>query len=90
MINWCGYDPTNPTSPGKWEYTQEIKIIDTQDPVLTVADSICINVDANCMGNNLELSARATDNGECASDWMKWEITVDMNSDWIPDYHLRK
>ena len=86
VINWCGYDPTIPNSPGKWEYTQEIKIIDTQDPILTVADSLCINVDADCIGNNIELSARATDNGECASDWMKWEITVDMNSDWIPDY----
>ncbi|MBT8229737.1 MAG: hypothetical protein KJO50_05710, partial [Bacteroidia bacterium] len=88
IIDWCTYDPTNPFSFGKWEYTQVIKLVDTQDPVLTIADSLCFQADENCYSSGIQLSASANDEGKCGSEWLKWEVTIDMNSDWIPDYYF--
>ena len=86
IINWCDYDPGNPGAGGKYEHTQVIKIIDTQDPVVTVEDSITLSVADNCFSKGLQLSASATDEGECGSEWLKWEVTIDLYSDWNADY----
>ena len=88
IIDWCTYDPSNPLSFGKWEYTQVIKLIDTQDPILTAADSLCFQADEDCYSSGIRLSAFANDEGKCGSEWMKWEVTVDLNSDWTPDYYF--
>lgn len=86
IINWCEYDASNPTGPGRYDHTQVVKIIDTQDPEMTVADSLCFAVDVDCVSKNVQLSASATDEGECGSDWLKWEVVIDVNADWTEDY----
>ncbi|NNF20633.1 MAG: hypothetical protein HKN67_01730, partial [Saprospiraceae bacterium] len=86
VINWCVYDPVNPSAGGKYEHTQVVKIIDTQDPVVTAADSLYFDVDADCVSSAGQLTARANDEGQCGSKWIKWELTLDLNADWTADY----
>ncbi len=87
VINWCIYDPSNPSAGGRYEHVQEVKIIDTVDPVLTVADSLCFAVDGNCLSSNVSLSGSAVDDGDCASDWISWDVSIDAYSDWSEDFH---
>ena len=87
VIDWCNYDPTNPSAGGRYDYTQEIKIIDTQDPVLTVVDSLCFAVNADCVSEGVQMSASGNDEGVCGSEWLKWEVVIDLNSDWTNDYY---
>ena len=86
IINWCIYDASNPNGGGRYDYTQIIKIIDTQDPEMMVEDSLCFGVDADCLSYNVQLSGTATDDGDCASDWLKWEVNIDLYSNWNMDY----
>ena len=88
IINWCTYDPLFPTAGGRYNHTQVIKLIDTQDPVMTVADSLCFGVDIECSSAGVEMSASAVDEGDCGSDWLKWEVTIDLNSDWSSDMYF--
>ncbi|MBT8231063.1 MAG: T9SS type A sorting domain-containing protein, partial [Saprospiraceae bacterium] len=87
IINWCIYDPSVPNSPGRYDYTQVIKIIDTQDPVLTVQDSLCFAVDANCLSSDVSLSGSAVDEGDCGSEWISYDVIIDAYADWTEDYH---
>ena len=86
IINWCVYDPSNPTAGGRYNHTQTIKIIDTQDPVLTVVDSLCFAVDGSCLSSGVSMSASAVDEGDCASDWIKWQVSIDAYADWTEDF----
>jgi len=53
VIDWCqaddNQDPTQP-GPGVWHYTQIIKVINSNDPNITVVDfpSVIDNYDADC------------------------------------------
>ncbi len=98
VINWCDYDADDPDLneipepglddgfvPGYYAHTQIIKLIDTEEPVLTVQDS-CYAVDANCLSSDIQLKASATDNGLCGSPWLKWEVDIDVWGDWSVDY----
>ncbi len=97
VINWCDYDADDTdlndaiddeddgVIPGYYTHTQVIKFIDTEKPVLSLADT-CFAVNADCVGDNLAIWAAASDNGMCASAWLKWEVEVDMYSDWEVDY----
>ena len=87
VINWCTFDPSNPTAGGRYDHTQEIKIIDTEDPVLTVVDSLCFAVDVNCESKDVSMSGSAVDMGDCSSNWLKWEVSIDMYADWTEDYN---
>ncbi len=86
IINWCEYDPTQPTTGGRWNHTQIVKIIDTQDPIITAADSLCFAVNEYCVSGGGAITARANDEGDCGSKWIKWELTIDLNADWTSDY----
>ena len=86
VINWCNYDPTDPNSAGRYNHTQVVKIIDSQDPIITAVDSLMFPVDDACVSAGGELTARANDEGVCGSDWLKWELTLDLNADWTQDY----
>ena len=88
IINWCEYDPTFPNDGGRYDWTQEIKIIDTQDPVLTVADSLCFAVNVDCLSEGVQMSASGNDEGECGSEWLKWEVIIDVNADWTNDIYF--
>ena len=87
VINWCTFDPSNPTAGGRYDHTQEIKIIDTEDPVLTVVDSLCFAVDVNCESKDVSMGGSAVDMGDCSSNWLKWEVSIDMYADWTEDYN---
>jgi len=86
VINWCLYDPTDPNSLGKYEHTQIVKLIDNIDPVINAPDSLCFNAADNCTSKDVSLQAVAFDNGECGSQWIKWELSIDKNADWTEDY----
>ena len=83
VINWCNHDAA--TGAGTYEHTQVIKFFDTEDPVLSAQD-ICIPANAYCIGENITISSDASDNGVCASPWLKWEVEIDIWADWEVDY----
>lgn len=95
VINWCTYDP-NATSPlGYYTRTQVVKVIDEQKPVLgscadrmfEIDDHNDVDSDGNkCETRNLMLTMTATDQGQCASDWLKWIVFVDLWADGTNDY----
>jgi hypothetical protein len=95
IINWCTYNP-NATNPiGYFTRTQIIKVIDNDKPVLgSCADKmyeINDHNDADNDGNrceviNLTLTQTATDQGQCASNWLKWIVFVDLWGDGTNDY----
>jgi len=87
IINWCVYDPSNPSLGGRYQYTQEVKIIDTVDPTLTVVDSLCFAVDTDCLSSDVSMSGSAVDDGDCGSEWISWDVSIDAYSDWIEDFH---
>ena len=97
VINWCDYDADDTdlneaiddeddgVIPGYYTHTQVIKLIDTEKPSLSLIDT-CFAVNSDCVGENLSIWASASDNGICASAWIKWIVEVDMYSDWEVDY----
>ena len=87
IINWCVYDPSNPTAGGRYDHTQVLKIIDTQDPVLTVVDSLCFAVDVDCSSKDVSMSGSAIDAGDCGSEWISWEVSIDAYADWTEDFN---
>ncbi len=86
VINWCLYDPSNPTGPGKYTHTQLVKIIDSVDPEIFATDSLCYAVIDDCTSKDVVLSANAMDNGKCGGDWIQWEVAIDAYADWTEDY----
>ena len=79
--------PSVPNPDGLYEWTQEIKIIDTVDPVITVADSLCFAVDTDCLSSGVSLSGSAIDEGDCSSLWLSWDVSIDAYADWTEDFH---
>jgi len=43
-------------------------------------------VDEECLRSTTTLTNAATDNGDCASDWLKWQVYIDTWSDGNIDY----
>lgn len=86
VIDWCKYDPEFPFNGGRYNDIQIISIVDREDPVVSAIDSLIIPVGPDCTAKGILLSATATDNGECSSEWISWEVTVDLYSNWTPDY----
>ena len=86
IIDWCTYDPTNPTGGGRFEGIQTIRVIDTVDPVVTVPDALCFAVNEECTSKGVVLTGSAIDNGDCASPTINWEVIIDAFSDNIEDF----
>jgi hypothetical protein len=87
VINWCQYDPNDNEPDGYYTHTQIIKVIDEQKPTLgSCADKIIENTSANCTLKDLVLTQTATDQGQCASNWLKWIVFVDLWGDGTNDY----
>jgi len=98
VINWCRYDPSDPDNndipepgfddgfaEGVYKHTQIIRLFDSVDPILTVKDST-VSSNSECLGEGIVLNAFAEDNGACGSYWLKWQVEVDLGSDWVVDY----
>ncbi len=97
IINWCTYDPNAQSPSGYFTRTQVVKVIDEVKPTLgSCADrmfEINDHDDADNDGNrceirNLTLTQTATDQGQCASDWLKWIVFVDLWGDGTNDYEF--
>lgn len=95
VINWCTYDPNDTESDGYFSHVQVVKIIDQQKPVLASCADRMFEIDDHgdadgdgnrCETKNLMLTMTATDQGQCASDWLKWIVFVDLWGDGTNDY----
>ena len=95
VINWCEYDPNSQSPRGYFSRTQVVKVIDDVKPVLGSCEDKVYEVndhgDEDADGNiceirNLTLTMTATDQGQCASDWLKWIVFVDLYGDGVNDY----
>ena len=76
VVDWCADE--------EYTFTQVIKVIDEEAPVLTVPE-VCVPVVDGCTAG-VTLCAVATDMGECESPWLKWEVLVDLYGDWSYDH----
>ncbi|MGB4958475.1 MAG: T9SS type A sorting domain-containing protein [Saprospiraceae bacterium] len=97
VIDWCTYDPQSTASspPGYYSHTQIIKIIDDTKPTLASCAPLMFEADDyndadndgnKCETKSLMLTKTATDQGQCASDWLKWIVFVDLWGDGTTDY----
>ena len=85
VIDWCQWDPTQGpgNSDGRWEYTQIIKVLDTNDPVVVCEIGECEPAvrDSNgvCEGH-INLTVDPED--ECTPDnWLNYEYKIDIDND---------
>ena len=85
VIDWCVYDETN-GEDGLTLGSQTIKITDKEAPVLLACEDATYGVDADCVRTSTVLTNMAEDNGDCASDWLKWQVFVDTWADGVVDY----
>ncbi len=97
VIDWCTYQPLDPYTSGLWEHVQIVKIYDNDAPTFVdTCDEMIMKI-ANdygdedgdgiiCENNATTLIKIAQDNGDCASDWIKWTVQVDLWGDWTYDY----
>lgn len=97
VIDWCRYDPNATNPQGYYPWTQTIKVVDIERPSLGTCDPLMFEIndhgDADSDGNkcetkNLMLTKTATDQGICASDWLKWVVFVDLWGDGTNDYEF--
>lgn len=97
VINWCVYDPNASFPQGYFTHTQTIKVVDNEKPTLGSCSPLMFEIndhgDADNDGNicetkNLMLTKTATDQGICASNWLKWVIFVDLWGDGTNDYEF--
>ena len=96
VVDWCRYDPNSSNPVGIWTGIQIIKVLDDTPPVITcqdlmfeVNDNNDLDADGNkCELKGLKLSNTASDNGDCASKWLKWVILVDLWGDGVADYEF--
>lgn len=94
IVDWCQYEPNINQEVGIWEFTQVIKVLDNVPPVIECEDlmfEVNDNNDADNDGNKCEIKElrifkSATDNGDCASRWLKWNIFIDINGDGVLEY----
>ncbi len=96
VIDWCVYDPLDDHTHGLWEEVQVVKVLDDDAPYFdTCGQTIMIEVtdfddeDGDgiiCENNNISFTKTAFDEGECASPWLKWQVQIDLWSDWTFDY----
>ncbi|MAT53016.1 MAG: hypothetical protein CMN32_00945 [Saprospirales bacterium] len=79
VIDWCQYDPNIPGSPGYWEHTQILKVVDNTPPVLTCpADTVVISLDPNCGFGPVALDEATAD--DCSTEFA-WNTQTDYDSD---------
>lgn len=92
VIDWCVYDPGDQThTNGVWNDIQVIKIVDHSAPTIDACHDATFYADDKndldndgiiCESNSVVLTNSATDNGDCASDWLRWTVQIDLYNDW--------
>ena len=96
VIDWCQYDPNGTSNSGIWSHIQIIKVLDDEAPVISCSNEMYAvddNADADNDGDKCEtlglmLTNSADDNGDCASQWLKWTVLVDLWGDGEYDYEF--
>ena len=79
VIDWCQYDPSNPSAGGSWTHTQTIKISDLTAPVLInpPVDFTVGTTDANCQQATFAIPTIAQgDISDCSSN-----VTISVSGD---------
>ena len=95
IIDWCQYKPNIDEEFGIWQRTQVIKVIDESAPEFDSCGDVDLKATDDCIatvpydfidGSRNELSMVATDNGDCPSAWLKWEVCLDIWGDGYCEY----
>ena len=78
LVDWCQFDQN--TGDGKWEYIQEIKLKNTEAPVIAdCSDQLICDYD-DCGTHELSLSLEATD--DCTdTDLLTYNWSLDVDND---------
>lgn len=79
VVDWCQFDPNNPTVGGYWEYTQVLKVTDHDAPVVTCpTDVVVSSIDADCVSDFVAIAPiEATD---CSPE-LAYGFEVDLYND---------
>jgi hypothetical protein len=98
VIDWCQFDANAVPGDanygvGVWNHTQTIRVNDSDAPTLTCEDVMLeandhndVDGDGNiCEAVGIQLSNSASDEGVCASNFLRWEAELDLWSDGIID-----
>lgn len=97
VIDWCQYDPNSSSTDGYYSHIQVIKVTDNEAPDILDCEDQMYEVDSpvsggsasnetTCYARDLMLTNVADDSGDCASNWLKWNIAVDLWGDGTADY----
>jgi hypothetical protein len=84
IINWCTYQANNPNSPGIWEHTQIIKVIEKTPPTIADCTNKVIGVANDCKAT-FSIENSAADAAECSSDKLFWTVEIDLWADGTKD-----
>ena len=87
VIDWCVYDDSD-GQDGKWTDVQIIKYLDNEAPEMPVCVDPMFSVGAGCVASGITLTNMATDNGDCSSKKLKWQILVDTWADGEYDWEF--
>ncbi|MBK9254211.1 MAG: T9SS type A sorting domain-containing protein [Saprospiraceae bacterium] len=71
LMDWCTYNPSYPNSGGLWTYVQEIKIMESSEPVVNCVPEIVAN-SHNCKNAYVEVAPLYVSPSSCGGDF---EIT---------------
>ena len=97
LISWCDYDGSDSDInsipedsddgiiPGVYTHTQVVKLFDEDKPIV-LAENQTVGTNAECVTEGAYITAKATDEGACASDWIKWDVEIDLGGDLEYDY----
>ncbi len=82
IVDWCQYDENSGSSAGSWEYTQVIKVLNSDDPtILSNCDdrSFC-SYDENCENGPATLILEAND--DCTDSLnLNYSYKIDLDND---------
>ena len=86
VVDWCQFDEDNPSAGGSWEYVQVIKVLNSDDPVIssTCNDEEFCSYDENCATGEANLTLEATDDCTAAED-LNYSYVIDAFNDGSDD-----
>ncbi len=85
VVDWCQYDED--TGAGYWEYTQTIKVLNSEDPnILTDCnDKAFCSYDENCLEGPADLTLLANDDCTDSLD-INYNYWIDIDNDGSEDF----
>ncbi|MEL6833965.1 MAG: HYR domain-containing protein [Bacteroidota bacterium] len=48
IIDWCHFNPEDLDGAGRFQHTQQVKVFDIEDPVITCPEPVSVNIGDNC------------------------------------------